>query len=285
MGSLEDILVELIRRASTVAPRSLKDALQRELDRAEDPVARSQLETILRNIRLAEENSKPICQDTGILNFIFEIGEDHPTPRNLRLTVENAVKRATELIPLRPNAVDLYKGNTGNNVGLHVPWITVQLVPGDKMRICCFPKGGGSSNVAKLGMLNPGEGLKGVKRFVLESVLEAGPKGCPPYIVGVGVGGGEDIAMILAKKALLRPVGSWSSRPEVAKLERELLTLINRLGIGVMGLGSGPTALSVHVEVAARHPASLPVAVAFSCWALRYAWVEIDRDGEARFIE
>ncbi len=285
MNSLEDILVELIRRASTIAPWSLKDALRRELEATQDPVSRSQLETILRNIELAEENSKPICQDTGILNFVFEVGEDYPSPRNLRRTVEKAVKRATELVPLRPNAVDLYRGNTGNNVGLHVPWITVQFVPGDKMRICCFPKGGGSSNIARLGMLNPGEGIRGIKRFVLESVLEAGPKGCPPYIVGVGIGGGEDIAMILAKKALLRPVDSWSSRSEVAELEKELLSAINKLGIGVMGLGSGPTALSVHVEMAARHPASLPVAVAFSCWALRYAWVEIDSNGKARFIE
>jgi fumarate hydratase subunit alpha len=128
-------------------------------------------------------------------------------------------------------------------------------------------------------MLKPGLGWKGVKQFVIEAVANAGSLGCPPYFVGVGIGGGEDLCMTLAKKALLRPFGVRNEDQRVAEIERELLQKVNQLGIGAMGLGEGPTALDLHIEMAARHPASLPVGVVISCWALRHARATVSREG------
>ncbi len=128
-------------------------------------------------------------------------------------------------------------------------------------------------------MLKPGLGIKGVKQFVVEAVAGAGSLGCPPYFVGVGIGGGEDLCMFLAKKALLRPFKVRNSNAEVAAIEEELYEKLNQLGIGAMGLGEGPSVLDVHVEMAARHPASLPVGIVISCWALRHAKATISKDG------
>jgi fumarate hydratase subunit alpha len=154
------------------------------------------------------------------------------------------------------------------------------MVPGDDLELVAMPKGGGSSNVAAHRMLKPGLGLRGVKQFVVEAVAQAGSLGCPPYFVGVGVGGGEDACMKLAKDALLKPFKVRSSDPRVAEIEEELLVKLNELGIGAMGLGEGPSVLDVHVEMAARHPASLPVGVVISCWALRHAKATISAAGE-----
>jgi len=273
--------VELLRRASTQLPRPYIEAMKRALEEMEREIGKAQLGNILEDARLAAEGSLPICQDTGIVAFLIELGDGFPIRSRLKDILIEATRRATEEIPLRPNAVDLFKGNTGDNVGLqgHVPILYIDLVEGDELRLTAMPKGGGSSNVAAHRMLKPGVGFRGVKEFVLEAVARAGSLGCPPYFVGVGIGGGEDLCMILAKKALLRPFGERHLDPRIAEMERELLEKINQLGIGVMGLGEGPTALDVHIEIAARHPASLPVGVVLSCWALRHATAIIKADG------
>lgn len=273
--------VELLRRASTQLPKSYIEAMRKALEEMEGDIGKAQLSNILEDARLAAEGSLPICQDTGIVAFLIELGDDFPIRSRLKDILIEATRRATESIPLRPNAVDLFKGNTGDNVGLqgHVPILYIDLVEGDELRLTAMPKGGGSSNVAAHRMLKPGVGLRGVKEFVLEAVARAGSLGCPPYFVGVGIGGGEDLCMLLAKKALLRPFGERHPDPRIAEMERELLDKINQLGIGVMGLGEGPTALDVHIEIAARHPASLPVGVVLSCWALRHATAIIKADG------
>ena len=145
-------------------------------------------------------------------------------------------------------------------------------------------KGGGSENVSSLGMLSPADGLVGIKRFVLNAIIEAGAKPCPPTVVGVGLGGGADQAMILAKKALLRPLDEKNFDPQVARIEREILSAANTTDIGPMGLGGRNTVMAVHLEYAYRHPASLPVAVAFSCWALRRASAKINSDGKILYL-
>jgi len=274
--------VELLRRASTQLPQPYVEAMRKALEEMEGEVGRSQLSNILEDARLAAEKALPMCQDTGIVAFLVELGDGFPIRSRLKELLIEATRRATEEIPLRPNAVDIFRGNTGDNVGLqgHVPILYIDLVEGDELRLTAMPKGGGSSNVAAHAMLKPGVGLKGVKEFILEAVARAGSLGCPPYFVGVGIGGGEDLCMLLAKKALLKPFGVRHPDPRIAEMERELLEKINQLGIGVMGLGEGPTALDVHIEVAARHPASLPVGVVLSCWALRHAAATIRADGE-----
>lgn len=281
---LEDTAVDLLRRAACELRQEYVEALYKAMERCEGSIGRSQLDAIIRNIELARRSSEPICQDTGIIGFIAKVGEDFPVRAGLRDILVRATRRATEEVPLRPNAVDLFKGNTGDNVGMGVPIIDLELVEGEELELTAFPKGGGSSNVAAHSMITPGLGLRGVKRFVIESVARAGSLGCPPYFIGVGIGGAEDHCMLLAKKALLKPFQVRNPDPNIAALEEELLQRVNELGIGVMGLGEGPTALDLHVEVAARHPATMPVGVVMSCWALRHATAKVTREGRVHLL-
>jgi len=277
-----DTAVELLRIAATELPVEYVEEMDRLMGETKGSVGRSQMANILENVRIARGESRPMCQDTGIVAFMAKVGDGFPLRSRLKEVLVEATRRATEEVPLRPNAVDMFKGNTGDNVGLngYVPLIYIDMVPGDGLELVAMPKGGGSSNVAAHRMLKPGLGLKGVKQFVVEAVAQAGSLGCPPYFVGVGVGGGEDACMKIAKNALLRPFKVRSSDSRVAEMEEELLAKLNELGIGAMGLGEGPSVLDVHVEMAARHPASLPVGVVISCWALRHAKAKITAAGE-----
>ena len=279
---VEDAAVELLRIAATELPVEYVEEMDRLMKETDGSVGKSQMVNILENVEIAREGSKPMCQDTGIVAFMAKVGDGFPLRSRLKDVLVEATKRATKEVPLRPNAVDMFKGNTGNNVGLngHVPIIYIDMVPGDGLELVAMPKGGGSSNVAAHRMLKPGLGLKGVKQFVVEAVAQAGSLGCPPYFVGVGIGGGEDACMKLAKDALLRPFKMRSPDNRVAEIEEELLVKLNELGIGAMGLGEGPSVLDVYVEMAARHPASLPVGVVISCWALRHAKATISADGK-----
>ncbi|MFB0522847.1 MAG: fumarate hydratase, partial [Candidatus Bathyarchaeia archaeon] len=159
-----------------------------------------------------------------------------------------------------------------------------EITSGDSLELTVLPKGGGSENVCALGMLRPGEGVRGLKRFAVDTVIKAGAKPCPPNILGVAVGGGADIAMKLAKKALLRPIDEPNPDPELAKLESELYEAANMTGIGPMGLGGRFTVLRVNVDYAHRHPASYPVAVAVQCWAARRASARIHSDGKVEYL-
>lgn len=279
---VEDTAVELPRIAATELPVEYVEEMDRLMRGTDGSVGKSQMANILENVEIACEGSKPMCQDTGIVAFMAKVGDGFPLRSRLKDVLVEATKRATKEVPLRPNAVDMFKGNTGNNVGLngHVPIIYIDMVLGDGLELVAMPKGGGSSNVAAHRMLKPGLGLKGVKQFVVEAVAQAGSLGCPPYFVGVGIGGGEDACMKLAKDALLRPFKVRSPGHRVAEIEEELMAKLNELGIGTMGLGEGPSVLDVHVEMAARHPASLPVGVVISCWALRHAKATISAAGK-----
>jgi len=278
---VEDTAVELLRIAATELPTEYVEEMDRLMKKTSGSVGVAQLKNILEDADIARSGSKPMCQDTGIVAFMVKVGDEFPLRSNLKEILVEATKKATEQVPLRPNAVDMFKGNTGNNVGLdgYVPIIYWDLVPGDSMEIIAMPKGGGSTNVAAHRMLKPGLGITGVKQFVVEAVAKAGSLGCPPYFVGVGVGGGEDLCMKLAKNALLKPFKVRNSNQKVAEIEEELYEKLNELKIGAMGLGEGPSVLDVHVEMAARHPASLPVGIVISCWALRHAKATISADG------
>lgn len=281
---VEDTAVELLRIAATELPVEYVDAMEKCLEDTEGSVGKAQLKNILENVGIARNGSKPMCQDTGIVAFVVKVGDGFPLRSRLKEVLVNATRRATSEVPLRPNAVDMFKGNTRDNVGLngHVPIFYIDLVEGDDLELVAMPKGGGSTNVAAHRMLKPGLGWKGVKQFVIEALSNAGSLGCPPYFVGVGIGSGEDMCMTLAKEALLKPFQVRSDDPKVAAIEEELLEKINRLGIGAMGLGEGPTAIDLHIELAARHPASLPVGVVISCWALRHVKATVSKDGKVR---
>jgi len=281
---IENVAIELLKLAVTKLPESVENTLLETLEIETSEVAKTQLQAIIENFTAAKTTELPMCQDTGVVSFFVSVGENFPIKAKLPEILRNATIKATRTIPLRPNAVDLFEGNTGNNVANYIPWIYWEIVPGNILELVAFPKGGGSTNVSKLGLLKPGEGLKGIKKFIVDAVVEAGAKGCPPYFLGVGIGGGEDIAMNLAKKALLRPIGKRNPNPKIAELEEDLLKALNELKIGVMGLGKGPTVLSVNIEVAGRHPASLPVGIVFSCWANRHAGAQIDSEGKVTYL-
>ena len=282
---VEDTAAKLLKIAATILPSEVKEALITGEKETEPRLGKSQLIAINENVGLAEKFSKPMCQDTGLVSFFVKIGDKFPIRSEVKTALIKATKRATEDVPLRPNAVDMFEGNTKNNVGIRgfVPWFYFDLVEGEDCEIIALPKGGGSSNVGKMKMIPPGKGIKGVKEFVVEALAAAGPLACPPYAVGVGVGGGEDMCMNLAKKALLRPLFEYHEDSKISEIEKELLTTLNKLEIGAMGLGEGPSVLDVHMEFAARHPASLPVGVVISCWALRHAGATIDEEGNVEW--
>lgn len=282
---IEDTAVNLLRLAVTELPPDVKKALRSALQRERNETAKNQLDTIIKNFELAEKTSTPICQDTGTIIFYLTVGEKFPILSPLPAILRRATKRATRIVPLRPNAVNPFTGrNSGDNTGNRLPQINWKIVPGETLQMTAFPKGGGSENTCTLEMLNPSLGMKGIKRFVVDAVVAAGGKPCPPIILGVGIGGGSDIALKLAKEALLRPIDRRHHEPEVDELEKELLTLTNLTGIGPMGLGGDTTVLGVNVEYAHRHPASLPVGIAFQCWAARKASAKISSDGRVEYL-
>ena len=275
-------VVEAIRLAQIKLPEDVLRALKESAER-EEGMARDILESLVRNAEEARKMGLPICQDTGTPTFFLELGDGFPVRSDLIQLLREAVRRATEEVPLRPNAVNPWTGeNSGDNLGRGVPIVKVRLTPGDRLRLTYLAKGGGSENVSALYMMRPGDCARAVKEAVLEAVLRAGPKPCPPVIIGVGVGGGADAALEAAKWATVRPVGSRNEDPKLAELEDMLLDRVNSLGIGPMGLGGRTYALAVHVEWLHRHPASMPVGVSMLCWAARRAVVEFWPDGSYR---
>ena len=282
---IEDTVVNLLRLAVTRLPKDVKDALRSAYEKEVDETAKTQLKAILDNIMLAEKTERPICQDTGVIIFYVKVGDNFRELGQIPEILRNATIRATKEVPLRPNAVHpISQKNSGDNTGRYIPYINWEIVQGDFLEITAFPKGGGSENMSRLGMLKPGEGIDGMKKFVVDTVLHAGGQPCPPVILGVGIGGGADIAMKLAKKALLRPITERHEDPEIAQLEQELLEAINESGIGPMGLGGKTTALGVNIEYAHRHPASYPVGVVVQCWAARRASARIYSNGTVEYL-
>jgi len=281
-----DEIVYAIKKAETQLSEDTVKALKEAYERETNPMGKTQLEAILKNVEVARKESLPICQDTGLQTFFLEVGYDFPYMRELKSALVEAVRRATREIPLRPNAVHpfLHK-NSGDNTGRFVPYIHWELKEGDDATIHVIPKGGGSENMSGLYMLSPGVGIKGIKKAVIEHIFKSGGKPCPPTIIGVGIGGGADLALTLAKKAaILRPIGVRHEEDFVAQLEEELYEMANKLGIGAMGLGGDTTVLDVHVEYAYRHPATLPVGIVTQCWANRRAKVHIDANGKVEVV-
>jgi len=267
---LVEAIAQLIKRSATTLPDDVKEALRRAYSAETSRAARSQLRAIIENVEVAEEGQVPVCQDTGLVCVYADVDPSICDPRLVEHASREAVRRATVEVPLRPNAVHpLSRSNTGDNVGVGVPYVEVDFNDEGVVRLTVMLKGAGSENATRLFMLPPLAGVKGIIRSVVDAVAELGGMACPPLVIGVGVGGVAEEALRLAKRSLLRPVGSRSSDGEAARLEEAILRAVNGLGIGCMGLGGSVTALDVHVELAHCHTASLPVAVALQCWALR----------------
>ncbi|MEM0217462.1 MAG: fumarate hydratase [Candidatus Nezhaarchaeales archaeon] len=281
---IEEVALQLIRRASVVLPKDVKSSLQRAYEEETSNLGRTQLKAILDNIAAAEQMNSPVCQDTGIVSFFIK-GRNLDY-KVLEKSLRQATLKATEVVPLRPNAVHpLTRSNSGNNTGLYIPGITLIYEDTDYVDITVTLKGGGSENMSILHMIPPGEGVEGIKRVVLEFIVSAGGQPCPPTIVNIGIGGTVDLTFKLAKMAMIRPVGVRHPEEEVARLERELLELINSTGIGPMGLGGRTTALDVKIEYAYCHTASLPVGINLQCWADRRATARIYPDSSWKMLD
>ncbi len=280
--AVEDAAAHLYVWALKDIPQDLRDALAAAAEKETSVPGRRVLQTILRNVEVAEEEKNLVCQDTGIPVYYCTVGEGFPLhPARIYEALRAGTERATVEHPLRSNTVHtITRESTGQNVGHRVPIVHWEFVPGwDGLDVKCVPKGSGSENMSFLKMCTPADGVAGIKRFVLEAIVGAGGKPCPPGIVGVGIGGSADYAMHLAKEAIARPVGTRNPDPEVATLEEELFGLLNETGIGPMGLGGDVTVLQCHVEHADTHMTLNPVAVNYQCWAARRATAHIAGDG------
>ncbi|MCD6117718.1 fumarate hydratase [bacterium] len=251
------------------------DKIKECYEKEESPTGRDVLTQILKNIEISREDKVPLCQDTGYAVFFVELGQDvNITGGDFTEAINEGVRQGYKDGFLRKSVVTdpLERKNSGDNTPAV---IHTDIVPGDKIRIVFAPKGGGSENMSEVRMMAPAAGVEGVKDFVVERVLKSGANPCPPVIVGVGIGGTFEKCAQIAKKSLLRPVGSVHPNPYYADLEKELLEKINKLGIGPQGFGGRCTALAVHIEVHPCHIASFPVAVNMQCHVARHKEVTI----------
>ncbi len=270
---VEEAVARLCVQANCVLPGDVRDALADACSRETWKPAREVLDTMGENVRIAEEEQIPMCQDTGAACVFVELGQDvHIVGGLLQEAVDAGVARGYTDGYLRKSIVadPLRRENTGDNTPA---FLHVDLVEGDALKIAVAPKGGGSEMWSRAGMLKPADGAAGVERFVLDAVKEAGSNPCPPLVVGVGVGGTFDVVALLAKRALLRRTGQPNADGFYADMEARLLSRINEQRTGPAGFGGLTTALSVAVEVAPTHIAMLPVAVCLNCHVARHAEV------------
>lgn len=269
-------IIDAVKDASIRANLELGDdvvqALESALEYEESNVGKDILKKLLENASIAREERIPMCQDTGVAVLFVELGQGVSVKEgSLYQALEEGIRRGYKEGFLRKSVCHPFtRENTGDNTPIIVH---LDLVSGDKLKIWVVPKGGGSENMSRLFMLLPSAGWAGVKEKIVQTVVEAGPNPCPPTIVGVGIGGNFEQSAILAKKSLLRVLGTPNPDPELDEIEQELLTEINKTGVGPQGLGGRVTSLAVHILMMPCHIASLPLAVNIQCHASRHVEV------------
>jgi fumarate hydratase subunit alpha len=269
VDEIRDNVAQICIDASYNLSDDVLTAFDRAIENETSPGAKEIIGLLKENARIAKEDHIPLCQDTGIAIFFVEVGQDLRIKNGLLSdAINEGVRKGYREGYLRKSVVDpITRKNTGDNTPAI---IYTEVVPGDRLRISFMPKGAGSENMSVIRMLRPTEGVEGIRNFVLECVQKAGANPCPPVVIGVGIGGDFEKAALIAKKALLRPVGSPNPKLELAALEETLLKAVNKTGIGPEGLGGKVTAMAVHVESFPCHTASLPVAVNINCHAARH---------------
>jgi fumarate hydratase subunit alpha len=267
------LITERVRKLCMEANTDLGDdmllAFDRAMEKEESSMGLEILKELKENARIAKEEKVPICQDTGFAVVFIELGQDvHLMGGNLAEAINEGVRQGYRDGYLRKSICHPFtRANTGDNTPAI---IHTEIVPGEEVKIIVAPKGGGSENMSRVVMLTPSDGIEGIKRFVVQRVKESGSNPCPPTIVGIGIGGTFEQAALLAKKSLLRPLGSKNPDPELEKLESEILTEINKLGVGPQGLGGRTTSLAVHILMMPCHIASFPLAVNIQCHVQRH---------------
>jgi len=261
----------LFQEANLFLPDDVLACLKQARETEESSVGREVLDSILENAQISAKEKIPLCQDTGAAVVLLELGQEvHITGGDLYSAVNEGVRQGYNEGYLRKSMVRQPYSARLNTKDNTPAVIYTDIVPGDRLKITVMPKGGGAENMTRLGMLSPAAGRQGVIDLVVKAVSEAGSNPCPPVIVGIGIGGTAEKAMLLAKKALLRNIGEPNPDPEMTELEKEILQRVNNLGIGPMGYGGRITALAVHAEAFPAHIASLPVAVNLQCHSARH---------------
>ncbi len=270
-SEITKVVARLCQEANFELGEDMLAALKQALKTEQSPLGRETLSQLIENARLAKEEKLPLCQDCGTAVVFLEIGQEvHISGGDLYKAVEEGVRRGYSEGYLRKSMVDKPFSSRPNTKDNAPPVIHAEIVAGDQLKIMVMPKGGGAENMSQLAMLKPNDDREGIIELVVKTVDEAGGNACPPLIIGVGIGGTAEKAMLMGKKALLRKVAEPNTDPEIAELEREVLARVNALGIGPMGLGGITTALAVHAEVMPTHIASLPVAVNLQCHSARH---------------
>lgn len=272
---IESAVRRLSIQANTVLPADVYSGLKNSVTREQSPIGQATLQLIVDNADYARQATLALCQDSGVTIVFVELGQDvHIVGGSFEEAVNRGVSLGYRDAFLRGSILD--RPFDGKNTGDNTPAVIhTRVVPGSRLRMRIMPKGGGADNGSRMAMLVPSDGLEGVHDFVMNTVRSAGPSSCPPFIVGVGIGGTFDSVGVLAKEALLRDVGTVHEDTEVRRWEQEWLEEINRMGIGPQGYGGRMTALAVHIETRPRHIASIPVAVNLQCHSARKAVIEL----------
>lgn len=267
---ITDVVEKLCIEANQYLPKDVQGAIRRCRACEDWEIAQGVLDKIITNFEIAEQESVPICQDTGMACVFLEIGQDvHIAGGDLSEAVDEGVRRGYDKGYLRKSVVKdpVRRGNTGDNTPA---MLYTEIVPGEQIKVTVGPKGFGSENMSAIRMFKPSAGIEGIKDFILETVETAGPNPCPPMVVGVGIGGTFDKCALLAKKALMRSTDERNPDPYYADLEAEMLEKINKLGIGPQGFGGKTTALALNIETLPTHIAGMPCAVNINCHVTRH---------------
>ena len=278
VSRLTDVIEKLCIEANEHLPEDVKCAIKTCRACEDGEIAKGILDNIIENFDIADNENVPICQDTGMACVFLEIGQDvHFVGGDLTDAINEGVRRGYDKGYLRKSVVKdpVRRGNTGDNTPA---MIYTEIVPGDQVKITVGPKGFGSENMSQIRMFKPSAGLQGIKDFILEVVETAGPNPCPPMVVGVGIGGTFDKCALLAKKALMRPLGSHNENERAASMEKLLEDGINAIGLGPQGMGGKYSVMGVHIENTARHPSTIGVAVNVGCWSHRRGHIVFDKD-------
>ena len=253
--------------------RDALDAIASAYNNETCPPAKEALSQLVENAQVAQQTGMPYCQDTGMAVVFVDLGQDVHVDGPLPEAINEGVREAYELGYFRKSVLDpLTRKNTGDNTPAVIHY---NVVPGDRLHIAVAPKGFGSENMSRIAMLKPSDGIDGIRAFILDCVKSAGGSPCPPVVLGIGIGGTFELCALLAKKQLLRPIGSVNEDDTLARLESELKDEINALGIGALGFGGQHYCLSVHIGKYPTHIAGLPVAVNFQCHAARHAHITL----------
>ena len=272
INQIKNEIKRLFLQANYHINQDLMKLLQQAQRKETSPIGKYVLNMIIENNKIASREEVPICQDTGLAVVFVDVGQEvHLVDGDFTEAINQGAKEAYQEGYLRKSVVDdpaFERKNTKTNTPAI---IYTDIIPGDKIKFLVMPKGFGSENMSAIAMLKPADGSEGIVNFVVETVKKAGPNPCPPTVIGVGVGGTADKAMVIAKKAIVRKINQPNKNPKFAALENEILTKINNLGIGPAGLGGNITSLAVHIDYLPTHIAGLPVAVNVCCHAARHA--------------